>query len=186
MSKKLSMQEQLLKAGLVSNAKAKAIKTEKNKQQNLQRHHKVEVVDEAKQLAQQALAEKSERDRLLNLQQQEQARQKEIQAQIKQIIDDNQLKFDLKNAEIAYRFTDGTKVKTLYVTEELREKLANGKLTIVKTETDYVLLLPEAAKKIQERDEKRVLVWNQSQIEKEAIAEDDPYAAYEIPDDLMW
>lgn len=185
MSKKLSMQEQLLKAGLVSSAKAKAIKTEKNKQQNLQRHHKVEVVDEAKQLAQQALAEKAERDRQLNLQQQEQVRQKEINAQIKQIIDENQVKFDAKTAEIPYRFTDGAKVKTFYVTEELREKLANGKLTIIKTETNYALVLPEIAQKVQERDEKRVLVWNQPQIEKET-AEDDPYAAYEIPDDLMW
>lgn len=185
MSKKLSMQEQLLKAGLVSSAKAKTIKTEKHKQQQAQRHHKVEVVDEAKQLAQQALAEKAERDRQLNLQQQEQARQKELNAQIKQLIAENQIKFDTKTAEIPYRFTDGTKVKTLYVTEELREKLANGKLTIVKTETDYALVLPEIAQKIQERDEKRVLVWNVSQSQNET-AEDDPYAAYEIPDDLMW
>lgn len=185
MSKKLSMQEQLLKAGLVSNAKAKTIKTEKHKQQQAQRHHKVEVVDEAKQLAQQALVEKAERDRLLNLQQQEQAKQKEINAQIKQLIEEHQLSFDSKNAEIAYRFTDGTKVKTLYVTEDLREKLANGKLTIVKAEKNYALVLPEAAKKIQERDEKRVLVWNQPQTETET-AEEDPYAAYEIPDDLIW
>lgn len=185
MSKKLSMQEQLLKAGLVSSAKAKTIKTEKNKQQNLQRHHKVEVVDEAKQLAEKALAEKAERARLLNLQQQEQAKQKELNAQIKQIIDENKVKFDAKNAEIPYRFTDGTKIKTLYVTEELREKLANGKLTIVKSEIAYELVLPEVAKKIQERDEKRVLVWNVSQTQNEST-ENDPYAAYEIPDDLMW
>lgn len=185
MSKKLSMQEQLLKAGLVSSAKAKTIKTEKNKQQNLQRHHKVEAIDETKKLVQQTLVEKAERDRQLNLQQQEQVRQKEINAQIKQIIDDNQIKFDTKTADIPYRFTDGTKVKTLYVTEELREKLANGKLTIVKIETDYALVLPEVAKKIQERDEKRVLVWNLPQTQNETT-EDDPYAAYEIPDDLMW
>lgn len=183
MSKKLSMQEQLLKAGLVSNAKAKAIKTEKNKQQQAQRHHKIEVIDEAKQLAQQALAEKAERDRLLNLQQQEQAKQKELNAQIKQLIDEHQIKFDAKNAEIAYHFTDGTKVKTLYVTEELRDQLAKGRLAIVKTDSSYAVLTVDAARKIKERDESRVLAWNEPKAE---VAEDDPYAAYEIPDDLMW
>lgn len=62
MSKKLSLQEQLLKSGLVSSAKAKSIKTEKHKQVQKQRHHNIDVVDENKQLAQQALNEKAERD----------------------------------------------------------------------------------------------------------------------------
>jgi uncharacterized protein YaiL (DUF2058 family) len=183
MSKKLSMQEQLLKAGLVSNAKAKTIKTEKHKQQQAQRHQKVEVIDEAKQLAQQTLAEKAERDRLLNLQQQEQARQKELYAQIKQLIDEHQIKFNAKEAEIAYHFTDDAKIKTLYVTEALRDQLANGKLTIVKAEKNYVLISHDVALKIQERDKSRVLAWNEPKTE---IAVDDPYAAFEIPDDLMW
>ena len=56
------MQEQLLKAGLVSSAKAKTIKTEKHKQQQAQRHHNVEVVDEAKMWAQKAAAEKAENE----------------------------------------------------------------------------------------------------------------------------
>ncbi len=183
MSKKLSMQEQLLKAGLVSSAKAKTIKTEKHKQQQAQRHHKIEVVDEAKQLAQQALAEKAERDRLLNLQQQEQAKQKELHAQIKQLIDEHHIQFDTKNAEIAYHFTHHSKVKALYVTEELRDQLAKGKLAIVGMGKNYFLVNQEIALKIKERDENRVLVYNEPKAE---IADDDPYAAFEIPDDLMW
>jgi len=183
MSKKLSMQEQLLKAGLVSSAKAKSIKTEKHKQQQTQRHHKIEVVDEAKMWAQKAAAEKAEHDRLLNLQQQEQAKQKELHAQIKQLIDEHKIEFDARNAEIAYHFTDGTKVKKFYVTEELRDQLAKGKLAIVKAGKDYALVNEEIALKIQERNEHRVLAWNKFEIN---VAEDDPYAAFEIPDDLMW
>lgn len=184
MSKKLSMQEQLLKAGLVSSAKAKTIKTEKHKQQQAQRHHNVEVVDEAKMWAQKAAAEKAERDQLLNLQQQEQARKKELQAQIKQLIDEHKIDFDAKTAEIPYRFTDGTKVKTLYVTEELRDQLAKGRLAIVRAGKEYGLVNHDVALKIKERDENRVLMWNEPQ--KEDLAADDPYAAFEIPDDLMW
>lgn len=184
MSKKLSLQEQLLKAGLVSNAKAKTIKTEKHKQQHAQRHHKVEVIDEAKMWAQKAAAEKAERDQLLNLQLQEQARQKEIKAQIKQLIEENKIVFDSQSAEIPYRFTDGTTVKTLYVTDELREKIVVGKLAIVKYGRNYELISYETALKIKERDENRVLVLNEAKTE--SVAEDDPYAAFEIPDDLMW
>lgn len=184
MSKKLSLQEQLLKSGLVSSAKAKTIKTEKHKQQHAQRHHKIEIVDEAKMWAQKAAAEKAERDQLLNLQQQEQARQKEIKAQIKQLIEEHKIEFDRKNAEIAYRFTDGTTVKTLYVDEKLREQLAAGKIAIVRFGKDYELVNAETALKIKDRDEKRVLVLNEAK--KEEIAADDPYAAFEIPDDLIW
>ncbi|MDD5214881.1 MAG: DUF2058 domain-containing protein [Methylococcales bacterium] len=184
MSKKLSMQEQLLKAGLVSSAKAKTIKTEKHKQQHAQRHHKVEVIDEAKMWAEKAAAEKAERDQLLNLQLQEQARQKEIKAQIKQLVEEHKIEFDRKNAEIAYRFTDGTTVKTLYVDENLRNQLVKGTLAIVKFGKDYELVNVETALKIKERDAKRVLVLNEAK--KEEIAADDPYAAFEIPDDLMW
>jgi uncharacterized protein YaiL (DUF2058 family) len=186
MSKKLSLQEQLLKSGLVSSAKAKTIKTEKHKQQHAQRHNNVEVVDEAKMWAQKTLAEKAERDQLLNLQQLEQARKKELQAQIKQLIDEHKIEFDAKNAEIPYRFTDGTTVKTLYVTDELREKLAAGKLAIVKNGKNYELVTDEVAFKIKERNENRVLVLNESKVEKTEIVADDPYAAFEIPDDLMW
>ena len=184
MSKKLSMQEQLLKAGLVSSAKAKTIKTEKHKQQHAQRHHNVEIIDEAKMWAEKAAAEKAERDQLLNLQLQEQARKKEIKAQIKQLIEEHKVEFDTKNAEIAYRFTDGTKVKTLYVNEDLRDLLAKGKLAIVREGKNYSLVNQEIALKIKERDETRILVLNDAR--KEEIAADDPYAAFEIPDDLMW
>ena len=42
----------------------------------------------------------------------------------------------------------------------------------------------EAALKIQERDPQRIVQLNEKV--EEVNAEDDPYAAYVIPDDLMW
>ena len=183
MSKKLSLQEQLLQSGLVSSAKAKTIKTEKHKQQQAQRHHNVEVLDEAKMWAQKATAEKTERDQLLNLQLHEHAKQKENKAQIKQLIDENKIPFDTKNAEIPYRFTDGITVKTLYVTEDLRTQLVAGKLAIVRGGKNYELINYETALRIKERDGSRILVLIET---KNEIVSDDPYAAFEIPDDLMW
>jgi Uncharacterized protein conserved in bacteria (DUF2058). len=47
---KLSLQEQLLKSGLVSSAHAKSTKSDKHKQVQQQRNNNVKVVDEAKEL----------------------------------------------------------------------------------------------------------------------------------------
>ncbi|MFI3222427.1 MAG: DUF2058 family protein, partial [Methylococcaceae bacterium] len=75
---KLSLQEQLLKSGLVSSAKAKNIKSDKYKQEHLKRNNNIAVVDEAKELVQKTLAEKVERDRALNLQIKQQEEQKHL------------------------------------------------------------------------------------------------------------
>ena len=63
---KLSLQEQLLKSGLVSSAKAKSVKSDKRKQEQQQRNNNVVIVDEAKELAKKVHAEQVERDRALN------------------------------------------------------------------------------------------------------------------------
>jgi uncharacterized protein YaiL (DUF2058 family) len=47
---KLSLQDQLLKSGLVSTAQAKTAKSDKRKQTEQQRKNNVTVVDEAKEL----------------------------------------------------------------------------------------------------------------------------------------
>ena len=59
------------------------------------------------------MAEKAERDRLLNLQRKEEQEKKAIVAQIKQLIESN--KIDRKEADVAYQFTDDKKIKKLYV-----------------------------------------------------------------------
>ncbi len=179
---KLSLQEQLLKSGLVSAAQAKSVKSDKRKQTQQQRKNKVEAVDEAKELAQKAQAEKIERDRALNQLRQQQDEQKQLAAQIKQIIELNRLPRDAEG--LAYNFTDNNKVKRLYVSETMRDQIAEGRLAIVKLGTSYEVVPAEAARKIQSRDAAGVIVFNQQN--KTADAVDDAYAAYQVPDDLIW
>lgn len=179
---KLSLQEQLLKSGLVSAAKAKTIKSEKHKQTQQQRKNKVEVVDEAKELTQKAQAEKIEKDRQLNQLRQQQEEKKQLAAQIKQIIELNRHPQDPEG--LAYNFTDNNKVKRLYVSEAMRDQIAEGRLAIVKLGQQYEVVGAEAARKIQSRDAASVIVFNESN--KTADAADDPYAAYQVPDDLIW
>ncbi|MBU2916560.1 DUF2058 domain-containing protein [Psychrosphaera sp. F3M07] len=172
----MSLQEQLLQAGLTNEKKAKKAKKASKKTRDLKRE--VKAATEEKRLAQLA------KDKELNEQIKQQAQAKAIQAQIKQLIEMNML--DTSHGNIAYNFTDGTAVKKLTVSDKIQRQLANGLLSIVRfgeTGTDDYAVIPSVvAEKIALRDDS-VLV---SQNEIQEVEEDDPYADYVIPDDLMW
>lgn len=175
--RKLSLQEQLLKSGLTTDAKAKQIRSEKRKQQ---RQNNAGGEDEARRLAQKAREEQAARDRELSLLRKEQAEQKEIAAQIKQLIDLNRK--DQDDDGIAYKFSDNNKVKSVYVSEVMRDQISSGRLAIVKWEQQYEVVPADVALKIKARNESCVLVLNDRVEEKI----DDAYAAYQVPDDLIW
>ena len=178
----LSLQDQLLKSGLTSDAKAKQVKTEKRKQAKVQRNNGVEVVDEIKLSAEQARQQQAERDRELNRLKQQAEAQKALAAQIVQISQLNRIAQDSNG--LAYQFNHQNKVKTVYVSEKVREALINGRAGIIGLDSGYEIVPAEIARKIQDRDASRVVVLNQ--ISQATMAEDDPYADYQIPDDLMW
>jgi uncharacterized protein YaiL (DUF2058 family) len=179
---KLSLQEQLLKSGLVSTAKAKSVKTDKLKQARLQRNNNLQVVDEVRELALKVQTEKAGRDKLLNQLRQQQEEQKNIAAQVKQLIELNRLPQD--DNGIAYRFNDANKIKTLYVSEAMREQIIVGKLAVVKFAQHYEVVIKEVADKIALRDKASVIVDNRESA-VDAV-QGGGYAAYQIPDDLIW
>jgi uncharacterized protein YaiL (DUF2058 family) len=180
---KLSLQDQLLKSGLVSSAQAKTAKSDKRKQTEQQRKNNITVVDEAKELVQKTQAEKAERDRELNLIKKQQEEQKHLIAQVKQLIELNKQPKDADG--VAYHFNDNNKVKTLYVSEAIREQIIRGRLAIVKLGESYEVVSSDVAKKIGLRDVASVIV-NNEQGAGEVDNKDDPYADYQIPDDLIW
>lgn len=176
-----SLQEQLMGAGLVDQKKAKAISKEKRKKaKQTPKGHQQE--DEIKAAAKQKLAEKAERDRAMNQERQKEIEAKEIQAQIKDLITKNAIA--RKNGEIAYSFTHNKKIKKLYVDETLQAQLARGQIAIVAEGESYELVPKAVADKVAQRDAARVVVQNERS--KEVADEDDPYADFQIPDDLMW
>jgi uncharacterized protein YaiL (DUF2058 family) len=180
---KLSLQEQLLKSGLVSSALAKSAKSDKHKQTQQQRKNNITIVDEAKELVKKAQSEKVERDRELNQLKTQQEEQKHLIAQVKQLIELNRLPKDADG--VAYHFNDKNKVKTLYVSEAMRIQIIAGKLAVVKYGESYEVVSAEVAKKISLRDPVSVIVDNQPATGV-VNTEDDPYANYQIPDDLVW
>lgn len=178
-----SLLDQLKKTGLVDKSKAQQVKHSqyKNKKQKSKKAA-AEQQDESKLLAQQAQAEKAERDRLLNQQKKAEAERKAIAAQIKQLIETSRVTD--RDGEIAYNFTDGNLVKRLYVSEQVYQNLMSARLAIARLGEGYELVPAAVAEKIKQRDTQCIITPNHA---AEAVAdEDDPYADYQIPDDLMW
>lgn len=174
-----ALKEQLLKAGLADAKKLKAVKKEKH-QQKKQAGKNATVVNEASQLAEQARQQQIERDRLLNQQKQAALQQKAIAAQVKQLISTNAINMQ---GDIAYNFTDNAVIKRLYVNAKLHDEISRGLLAIARQEQQYYLVPAAVAEKIQQRQTDSIVVLNTKQ---QQVDEDDPYADFQIPDDLMW
>lgn len=179
------LKDQLLKAGLVNEKQIKQARKEKHKENRQQQGpQKNAAAAEEQRRIQQAMAEKAERDRLLNLQRKEEADRKALAAQIRQLIEAHrQPKGD---GETPYNFADGNTVKRLYVSDKVRGQIVRGQLAIVRLDKQYELVPAEIADRIRERDAACVVLHNipaQTETKDEG---DDPYSAYKIPDDLMW
>lgn len=179
-----SLQDQLLGMGLADEKTAKKNKKQKAKQEKMQRKNQVEVAeDETAIAAKQVREEKAEKDRQLNAQRKAEAEKKAVVAQIKQLIQSNRV--DRKECEVAYNFTDGTAIKKINVNDEIQRLLGIGRLAIVKIEERYDVVPFPVAEKIATRDDRYIVVLNETSASDE-VAEDDPYAEFQIPDDLMW
>ncbi len=173
-----SLLDQLKKSGLVDEKKANKAQKAKHKQAKKQRQDK--SIDTDKLRLQQQQAEKVKHDRELNLQRKKEADKKAIQAQIKQLIELNQITdYD---GEISYNFTDNNVIKNLYLSETIHKQLSQGRLAIVKLGSDYKLVPTAVAEKISLRDKTPIVQCDAPQQDDE----DDCYADYKVPDDLMW
>jgi len=172
-------QDQLLKTGLVSKKQAHKARQDKNRQQHSKNSN---VTDETKIKVQQAAEEKAKRDRELNKKRVEQQRQKAISIEINQLITSNCLSRD-ENCEIAYNFEHNKKVNRIYINAEMKQQVVNGQLGIARIEGRYELVPLDIAEKIQQRNENRIVIFNE---EENTSDEDYSSSKYQIPDDLTW
>lgn len=176
-----SLQDQLLKAGLADETKARTIRGEKRKQRKQQPKGTAQV-NEAEERALKARQEKAEHDRQLNLERKKEADKKAIQAQIRQLVETNRL--NRSRGETSYQFVHDKKIKKIFVDDKMVDQLSRGRLAVVCVNGEYELVAEGVARKIMERDASAVIVLHDRQAEDHG--DDDPYAGYEIPDDLMW
>ena len=189
-----SLQDQFLAAGLIKKQKANNIKTAKKKAVKQSRANNTELVDEAAELAQKAQNEQRQKSQALNKEKKAESEQKAIQAQIRQIVELNSIeKAPKKMAEddlSAYNFTSDKKIKTMHVSPQNHDLISRGKIAIallMNGENEVFHLIPaEAASKISERDENVIVLLNDVSNQNQDDDADDPYAGFEVPDDLMW
>lgn len=174
--------EQLKKAGLVDNKKARQIKKEKH--QLLKQGKKTgTVTNQASRLADVAAERKKTRDRELNQARQQRLAMNAEQAALRQQIEANCL-HDWKG-EVPYHVTVDAKIRTLHVKSDVHEQLTSGVLRIGLLDEAFVLLPAVAAAKIKQRGGD--LLIEISNAEESLSMEDQAYyARFEIPDDLIW
>ena len=181
-----SLQEQMLEMGLINQKKAKKNAKEMKKTAHAKRTGNDEGIEDTTAAAEAARKEKAARDKELSRQREEAAKQKAIVAQVKQLIKTNAIDCD---GEIKYNFVHDKKVKQMYVNQAVWDRLSRGQLAIillevVKEEAVYKVVPVQVADKVKQRDpEHYIMIADAS---GDVMEEDDPYAAYQIPDDLMW
>ena len=180
-----SFQEQLLQLGLVDKKKASKTKKQQhqNKKQNSKAGKKHVAVDENALLVQQAEEKKKARARKLNLQREEKLAKRAKDAQVKQFVEQNRLEKDDRG--IAYRFTVSGKIQRIFVSKEIADQLSDGRLGIVGLAGQFEVVPRAIIDKIQSVNDRVVVSINAASTKVESDPED-PYAGFEVPDDLMW
>ena len=176
---KNALQAQLLKAGLVDNKKAKKLSKQAVHEQRTGQSDEAELKAKIAQDQQ----EKLEKDQALDLEKKRLLQGKELKAAIVQMI--NQHKIRDIDGEVSYQFIDESKVKKIYLNQQIYNALVSGSLVVAKESDGYAILPKALADRINDKMEGFIIV-NNSENNEQTTDEEDPYAAYVIPDDLMW
>ncbi|NII09855.1 DUF2058 domain-containing protein [Oleiagrimonas sp. C23AA] len=176
-----ALQDQLLKQGLAKKSKVNEVVREKNrqrKQKGKQADAPASDVDGAR-----LQAERAERDRALAAEHKAKAQAREAHAQAVHIINTHQIPLD---GEEPYRFTDGSVIRDVRITADLRGQLARGALVICRHGEGYALLPRASADKVRER-EATLIVVDHGDADAKRSEDDDYYDQFPpVPDDLMW
>lgn len=177
---KLTLQEQMLKAGLVSSKKMEKVQRTAKKSRVQAR--------EARAAVEENIKAQVERDKQLSEQQKQAVLTKEYKAQVKQLIEMNRI--TVAKGSIDFNFTDNNLIKKIAVDKLTQTQLINGRLAIARLVTDssgkseYAIIPAVVADKIAQRDAESIVL--NSVVSQDVQDEDDPYADFKVPDDLMW
>jgi len=176
-----SLQEQFLKMGLVDKKKANEAKKQKHNQKKLGK--KQDDINDIATMTKKGLAEKKKQDQQLNKKKIAAREAKEATAKARQLIDTH--KITLEKGDVPYKFKDNNTIKKIYLSNKIIDNLVNAKIGIVKQAGEYQLVPADIIYKIRELNKKLVILLN-APSSKNTSEDDDPYADYQVPDDLMW
>jgi uncharacterized protein YaiL (DUF2058 family) len=180
----LSLRDQLLKAGLVTEQQVQRAERDQRQQQFRAPRDKKRPPPgptPAQLAAQKAAAEKAAKDAEANRRKQEKLERRARYAEIKQLVAAHQV--PRVETEDFYNFQDGAQIRRIEVTPELREKLVSGVLAIVRCEGRFAFVPATVGEQIGARVPKALLHLHRPDAKPAA---DDPYRDHVVPDDLMW
>ena len=176
---KNALQAQLLKAGLVDNKKAKKLSKQAVHEKRTGDSNEAEIKAKIEQDQQQKMA----KDQALEQSRKAVLHEKELKAAIMQMIQQHKIRDT--DGEATYQFIDDSKIKKVYINQQIYNALVSGSLVIARENGSYAFLPKALAERINAKMEGFIIV-NNSEVNEQTTDEEDPYAAYVIPDDLMW
>src|SRR5512145_1392255 len=140
----LSLREQLLKAGLVTEKQARKAERQTSQQQHQRKKGSLpEPTPEQQVAARQAQAAKFARDQALNRERQEKAAAKARRVELRQFIDQHRV--PRVESDDYYNFVDEKRVRRIAVTPDLRARILRGDLMIARCSGQYDLVTAEVA-----------------------------------------
>lgn len=176
---KNALQAQLLKAGLVDNKKAKKLSKQAVHEKRTGESNEAEIKAKIAQDQQSKLA----KDQAIEEEKKAQRAEKELKSAVIQMIAQHQIRDT--DGDMSYQFIDENKIKKVYINQQIYNALVAGSLVIAKEAESYAFLPKALAERINSKLKGFIIV-NNSEKNEAITEEDDPYAAYVIPDDLMW
>ncbi len=153
----LSLQDQLLKAGVADKKQANKVKHEKRVKRKKNKGKK--EAPEINQIQQYQSAQ-DKRSQELNRQLNQEKERLEKLSQVRQLIETNRLELD--KYEEPYYFKVDKKIKKLYVNEEITKKLSRGELTIVSFDDLFEIVPNKVAQQIADRDQDSLVVLHEN------------------------
>lgn len=181
-----SLQEQLVESGLAKPKQARKARHEKTRKGKAARRRGERPGDDRKldRELDAAQAAKRERDRQLNEKRQAQRAAREREAAVVQIIESNRVARDTDSGDtVPYNYTVEKRIRRMDVSPAQRRELAAGRLGIARYRGVTSLVPRATAERLLEYIPDRVWLVTPDDNEPDP---DDPYAEYQVPDDLMW
>lgn len=177
-----SLRDQLMKAGLVSKTAKQPSKKRGNKQQ--QRKARKQQGDQRQAELAALDAHKKERDRVLNEQREKQRKAREQAEWVRQLIQSHAVaKTPATDDDTAFHFTLDGKIHHLYVGAKQRGQLSQRQLGIVSFDGQYHFMPRQIIQRLQDKVPRRCWL---AEADSSQVDTDDPYAEFQVPDDLMW
>ncbi len=198
-----SLRDQLLAAGLGNKNQVKQVREDQHRHRHRQQHQQGKSQKPgfgsagARPLAPAPNVDpaKLARDQALEQKKRDKAARKERAAQVRQLVEPQAL--PRLETDDFYNFVHDGRIARVGVDAARRAMLVAGTLAIVRSHGQYLVVSAEIAARVREREPRAVVHQaghpGDASVEAAAgdaaspvAADDDPYAQFKVPDDLVW